>query len=92
MRPGKKKGSPTEPAPPRDNGLPPKPDDLDAAQKSLQAQLAGVNVITGFALDGGWGLFVFTNDAKLKVPDKHAGYRVHRRGVPQAGPAKVRSK
>lgn len=86
---GKKKGSPNEPSPPRDNGLPPKPDDIDKAKASLQASLGEtINVATGFAVAGGWSLFVFTDDAKLKVPDKHAGYRVHRRTVPKAGPAK----
>jgi hypothetical protein len=82
-----KKGTPGVPVAPRDNGLPPKPTDLDDAKASL-LQLFGVpvNVATGFAVDGGWGLFVFTDDAKLKLPDKHAGYRVHRRGVPKVGP------
>ena len=71
---GKKKGTPGEPVPPRDNGLPPKPEDLDDAKAALEASLPGANV--------------FTDDAKLKVPEKSGGYKVHKRGVPKAGPAK----
>ena len=85
---GKKKGTPGEPVPPRDNGLPPKPEDLDDAKAALEASLPGANVCTGFALKDGWSLFVFTDDAKLKVPEKSGGYKVHKRGVPKAGPAK----
>jgi len=89
MMRGKKKGTPNQPVEPRDNGLPPKPEDIDKAKASLQALVGEtVNVATGFAVAGGWSLFVFTDDAKLKVPEKHAGYRVHRRGVPRAGPAR----
>ena len=89
MRRGPKKGTPGQPVEPRDNGLPPKPEDIDAAKASLQALVgATVNVASGFAVAGGWSLFVFTDDAKLKVPEKHAGYRVHRRSVPKPGPAK----
>ena len=88
-RSNNKKGKPNQPAEPRDNGLPPKPEDLDGAKASLQELVgATVNIATGFAIGAGWSLFVFTDDAKLKVPEKHAGYRVHRRGVPKAGPAK----
>ena len=92
MRRGPAKGTPNQPAPPRDNGLTPKPDDLDAARASLEQALGGANVATGFSVDKGWSLFVFTDDAKLKVPEKHAGYRVNRRGVPKAGPPKFRGK
>ncbi len=94
MRRPAKKADPNAPPPePRDNGLPPKPKDIDAAKASLQAQLGGVtNVATGFALKGGWSLFVFTDDARLKVPADHAGFPVHRREVPKAGPAVRRPK
>lgn len=85
-RPHKKADPNAPPPPPRDNGLPPKPPELDAAKASLQKELgAHVNVATGFALKDGWSLFVFTDDAALKVPAAHGGFPVARRGVPKAG-------
>jgi hypothetical protein len=90
-RPAKKVDANAPPPPPRDNGLPPKPPELDAAKASLQKELgAHVNVATGFALKEGWSLFVFTDEASLKVPAKHDGWHVHRRSVPKAGPVRPR--
>lgn len=89
MRFRKKVDPNAPPPPPRDNGLPDKPKDLDAALQSLQALLPGVNVSTGYGFspkkkaETCWLLFVFTDDKDLQVPAEHAGYLTRRMGVPR---------
>ena len=94
------------PPPPRDNGLPPKPPELDAALKTLQTVLGKdasgkpIHVVTGFGFSRvakgkesrvpAWRLFVFNNDTALQLPAEHAGFPVERREVPTPGPWRAR--
>jgi len=98
MRRRKKPDPNAPPPPPRDNGLPPRPPELNAAATKLAEQLK-CNVAAGFGFasssDGGvvafrerkgtvgeWRLYVFTNDAAAVLPSTFEGFPVERRAVP----------
>ncbi len=80
----KKKDPNAPPPPPRDNGLPPKPADFDAAVKAVAEHLPEVNVAGGYGFSGlqrvgAWRVYVFTDNAELVIPTESNGYPVERR-------------
>ena len=76
--------------------LPPKPKGWDDAKARLDEAVNGRgHVGWGFAAapgaekpgEGSWTLYVYSNDADLKVPAEVSGIPVAKRAVPVASPA-----
>ncbi len=83
-------GNELPPVPGSAAALPKRPKDLEEARLALVLELGGsTNVASGFGLvgpppGGAWGLFVFTNNPGLKVPNEFRGFPVARRSIPEA--------